>query len=542
MPNWVYNTLSISGKPGKIAEIKDKAYFNGLVFNFRAFVPFDYNDPDYQDRAEKYPYYAPIANHENFNYIDWMNDHWGTSNTVDSKIVFDEPGSIAYSFSTKWEPPVEFVNTLEKLYPDVEIFFDYLREIDDENCVDEYEPEEDLPEAEITQEENNQEKCEAGTNDTFVSESVMSDSAPTQVVADDDFGEWFESTIRDEALSKKDEYRNVIIMDDENIEMFKKLYGYDCQNGKRTFFDILLSFSRIIPEPIMDESDKNWFDNTEHDIWTFWRSKDCVENEMPKPLVGREREIWRYDNWGTSSEALYDSKEKPFGSDLWGCVSKEGSVIPSPLDSLLKGEYEFYTLGKPPLEIYKKMAADGLVFKASWNSDRRDEWTTGEGHVEDGHFLYHVGPITGEEKKNLYPLVQEFLHLVKRNEYHPEIGVKNREHLDQLIKELLNNLKRDLSLFGMLDGIENVSGKTIALEIPLDLNCFSISSEVTDLSNLFADFDVSPCPEKGWFCKIKLDVSRWDVSNVTKMENLFNSERVELIGLNRWDRSKVIDC
>ena len=194
-----------------------------------------------------------------------MNDHWGTSNTVDSKIVFDEPGSIAYSFSTKWEPPVEFVNTLEKLYPDVEIFFDYLREIDDENCVDEYEPEEDLPEAEITQEENNQEKCEAGTNDTFVSESVVSDSAPTQVVADDDFGEWFESTIRDEALSKKDEYRNVIIMDDENIEMFKKLYGYDCQNGKRTFFDILLSFSRIIPEPIMDESDKNWFDNTEHD-------------------------------------------------------------------------------------------------------------------------------------------------------------------------------------------------------------------------------------------------------------------------------------
>lgn len=131
---------------------------------------------------------------------------------------------------------------------------------------------------------------------------------------------------------------------------------------------------------------------------------------------------------------------------------------------------------------------------------------------------------------------------MKRNEYHPEIGVKNREHLDQLIKELLNNLKRDLSLFGMLDGIENVSGKTIALEIPLDLNCFSISSEVTDLSNLFADFDVSPCPEKGWFCKIKLDVSRWDVSNVTKMENLFNSERVELIGLNRWDRSKVIDC
>ena len=79
-------------------------------------------------------------------------------------------------------------------------------------------------------------------------------------------------------------------------------------------------------------------------------------------------------------------------------------------------------------------------------------------------------------------------------------------------------------------------------ERTLDLNCFSISSEITDLSNLFADFDVSPCPERGWFCKIKLDVGRWDVSNVTKMANLFNNERVELVSLDRWDRSNVTDC
>jgi hypothetical protein len=38
-----------------------------------------------------------------------------------------------------------------------------------------------------------------------------------------------------------------------------------------------------------------------------------------------------------------------------------------------------------------------------------------------------------------------------------------------------------------------------------------------------------------------LDISKWNVSNVTKMSNLFNSERVDLVGLSRWDRSKVID-
>ena len=529
MPNWVYNTLRASGKTERIAEIKDKAYFNGLVFNFKSFVPFDYNDPGYQDRAEKHPDASPIANHENFNAEDWMIDHWGTYNAEDSKIVVDEPGSISYSFKTRWEPPVEFVSALDKLYPDVEFFFDYMREIDNEGFIDEYieeyEPEEKLPEAETMPEENNQE------------ENNQEDSTPTQTVADDDFLGWLESTARADTLSKKDEYRNVIIMDDENIEKFKKLYGDGRHDGKGTFSETLFSFSRIIPEPIMDELDKNWFDNTERDIWTIWRSKDCVGNETPNQLVGREREIWRYDNWGTSCDALYDSNEKPFGGNLWGLAPKEAPVISSPLDSLLNGEYEFYTLCKPPIEIYKKMAADGLMFKVNWNSDRRDEWTFGKGEVVEGRFEYHVGPITGEEKKILYPLVQEFLNLKKRNEYHEPIGVKSREHLDQLIKELQDDLKRDLSLFGLVDGIESVSGKTITLETPLDLNCFSISCHITDLSNLFADFDVSPYPERGWFCKIKLNVSRWDVSNVTKMANLFNNERVELIGLDKWSRT-----
>ena len=99
-----------------------------------------------------------------------------------------------------------------------------------------------------------------------------------------------------------------------------------------------------------------------------------------------------------------------------------------------------------------------------------------------------------------------------------------------------------MDFLGRSDIITNVDGNTVTLDRTLDLNFFSISSEITDLSNLFANFDVSPQPEKGWFCKIKIDVSRWDVSNVTKMSNLFNSERVELVDLSRWDRSKVTDC
>ena len=528
MPNWVYNTLRISGTPCRIAEIKDKAYFNGLVFNFRAFVPVDYNDPDYQNHAEKHPDASPIANHENFNLEDWMIDHWGTSNAVDSKIAVDEPDSTSYTFNTAWEPPVKFVKALEKLYPDVNFSLEYVREIDDEGCVDDY-MEDDEPE-ESNQEEKGQE------------EVASEESHIISANNDFDFMEWLESGERDHFLSKRVEFLNTITMDHENIEKFKKLYGYDRQDGKRTFFDTLFSFSRIIPEPIRDDADKNWVDNSERDIWTFWRSKEGAENETPEPLVGRELEIWRYDNWGTPSEAMYDSNEEPFGCDLWGYVLKEDSVIPPPLDGLLKGEYGFYTLCKPPIEIYKKMAMDGLVFKVSWHSDSQDEWVIGDGLVEEGTFQYHKGPMTGEEREQLNLVAHSiFLDPEDGPDYHPTIFVKNREHLDQLIRQLQDYLKNRLDLFGTFGLIKNVEGNTIALNCLLDLNFFSISSDVTDLSNLFADFDVSPCPEKGWFCKIKLDISRWDVSNVTKMANLFNSERVDLGDLSRWNTSKVID-
>lgn len=293
-----------------------------------------------------------------------------------------------------------------------------------------------------------------------------------------------------------------------------------------TVIENIISFSMIIPGPAKDDSDKNWVDNSKQSIWSFRHYADRIEDKMPNPVIGRELEIWRYDNWGTSSDLLYDSYMPNVQS----------------LDGLLKGEYEFYTLCRPPINVYKKMASDGLVFKVTWSSDAANEWTTGYGVVEEGNFQYHNGPITGDEKVRLNLVVHDFFSLEESSNYRSTIGVKSREHLDQLIKHLQYHIKSQLDLLGTSDLIENVAGNTVGLRPILDLNFFSISSEITDLSNLFADFDVSPSSEGRGFCKIKVDVSRWDVSNVTKMANLFDRERVELIGLNRWDRSKVTDC
>jgi hypothetical protein len=311
MANWVWNYLKVSGKPERIKEFKEKANLDGRVFNFKAFVPFDYDDPSYQNLSEKYPDYEPIEGHEQFNFKDWVIDHWGTNrNSLDSTITEETDDSIGYSFTTAWQPPSELLTALEKLYPDLEFFHDYSQEIDDEGA------------------------------------------------------EYLLDEADDEILSNMLEFANIIKMDDENIEKFKKLYG----EGR-------LSFSQIIPEVQKNEADEQWFDNSQQDASIF-RDKESEP-------IGKNLARWRLDNWGTPSDLLYEK-----GPSL------------QTLEGLLKGEYEFFTRCRPPIGIYEKMAADGLVFETEWRSDADDEWAVGKGlvvkgdQVPRGIFRYNIDAVT----------------------------------------------------------------------------------------------------------------------------------------------------
>ena len=317
------------------------------------------------------------------------------------------------------------------------------------------------------------------------------------------------------------DFTNIIIMDDENIEKFKKLYG----EGQRLlppdslFDERKLSFSQIIPEAEKNESDKEWFDNSQQDaFFIFGPGRSRSE------LIGKSLAKWRLDHWGTSSDLMYE----------------DGPCLQT-LEGLLKGEYGFYTLSKPPIKIYEKMAADGLVFETKWGSSAFDEWAVGKGQVVDGQFQYHIGPTTGSEEMLLIYAGDRLLDPKESPNDRSTIVVKNREHLDQLIQLIQGSLEDALYMGGPLKFIREISKNTIILNNVIDLNFLDVSN-VTDLSYLFANFDVSPYPEKGWFCKIKLDISKWNVSNVTKMAHLLDNERVDLGDLSKWDRSKVTDC
>ena len=140
--------------------------------------------------------------------------------------------------------------------------------------------------------------------------------------------------------------------------------------------------------------------------------------------------------------------------------------------------------------------------------------------------------VSGVDEKGY--IIEDYDKVIKK------IVVKNRVHLDALITYVQDSAQGDAMVTALCE-IAGIKGNVVDLGVTIDLNFLDVS-KVTDMSGLFKDFDVSPHPEKGWFCKIRLDISKWDVSNVTKMAHMFDCKNVDFGDLSKWDRSEVTDC
>ncbi len=121
-----------------------------------------------------------------------------------------------------------------------------------------------------------------------------------------------------------------------------------------------------------------------------------------------------------------------------------------------------------------------------------------------------------------------------------EIAVRNRKHLDALLEYVQEEACGVIGKMTLWD-IPEIKDNVIDFGVTIDLNFLDVS-KVTDMSGLFKDFDISPTPEKDWRYKIRLDISDWDVSNVTKMAHMFDGCGYDFGDLSKWDRSKVTDC
>ena len=120
---------------------------------------------------------------------------------------------------------------------------------------------------------------------------------------------------------------------------------------------------------------------------------------------------------------------------------------------------------------------------------------------------------------------------MRRRDEEKTIAVRDREHLDALLGYLQEFLRVEIG--GMpCRRIRKIDGNVVDLGIKINLDFLDVS-RVTDLSDIFKNFDASPCPEKGWHCKIRLDISRWDESNVMNIALMPNGKYVEIVGLDK---------
>ena len=318
------------------------------------------------------------------------------------------------------------------------------------------------------------------------------------------------------------DFFNILRMDKENLKKFMKLY---CKESETNWF----SFSMIIPEPA---------------------GYEAYSMTLDEKIIA-----WRYENWGTPSDADYIYDDPYFSINCLSSPDWSEEEAKENFEEIVGRGFRFYTSALPPFKIYRKMAADGLVFKVEWDYNRayHRKWKHGAGCVVDGHFYYEKNPVSDYEERLIYRSIYD-------KDFGPktlgkQIIVRNGIHLYELISALIEALKLTLTSrairtvdespnfpFSSDKNLSRIEGNLFQWNKTLDLNFLDVS-RVTDMSGLFENVEVFACWKETYCCKIKLDISQWDVSNVTKMAHMFDGcKNVDFGDLSKWDRSKVTDC
>lgn len=134
MPNWVYNNLTLTGKPEQIAEVKTQ-----LATPFmREYMRWDENSKNFVRFQDLWNGEFSFWNIKSPEDIDWYNtkdnwygwniSNWGTKWDASNVEMETHDDMLTIRFDTAWSPPVEVLETLSTQHPELGIKLEWEEE------------------------------------------------------------------------------------------------------------------------------------------------------------------------------------------------------------------------------------------------------------------------------------------------------------------------------------------------------------------------------------------------------------------------------
>jgi len=134
LPNWCYNTLTITGTSQRLVEFEAYASRKrGKILHEDAFKPYPrkFKKADKEhDKAWKAMLSQPPAEQDpsadlppdgfNNGGLAWCIKNWGTKwGICEPKIIESSPTHLIYEFDTAWAPPIPLVKVMSRKFPDL---------------------------------------------------------------------------------------------------------------------------------------------------------------------------------------------------------------------------------------------------------------------------------------------------------------------------------------------------------------------------------------------------------------------------------------
>lgn len=121
MPNWCYNTLTITGNN----ELLEKFFLENKTDDSHLSFSKSVSPPDNIEDLSEDDFLKLFDNIENMNFEGasrWYKFNvfkWGTKWDANEVSYNKQSNNLAYTFDTAWSPPLEWVKTTSKKYPEI---------------------------------------------------------------------------------------------------------------------------------------------------------------------------------------------------------------------------------------------------------------------------------------------------------------------------------------------------------------------------------------------------------------------------------------